>query len=65
MWRNHRSIPQAVVDEAEASPQIKSPLSRLKHAYAFCSGGNPKNLGMAATYVDDLHLGVADRFLLI
>jgi hypothetical protein len=37
----------------------------VKHAYAFCSGGNSKNLGMAATYVDELHLGVAVRFLLI
>ena len=36
-----------------------------EQSHAFCSCGNPKNLGMAATYVDELRLGVAGRFLLI
>jgi hypothetical protein len=54
-----------VIRTEEAEPLRDHKYGTTTHTYAFCSGGNPKNPGMAATYVDDLHLRVADRFLLI
>jgi hypothetical protein len=32
-----------------------------EHAYAFCSGDNPKRLGKPATYIGELHRGATSR----